>query len=84
MTVAGGVGSVETVSQLEMNKEKRDSETLTPGSNDASPLTAAITCPATTGSAQVKYSSTTTGAKTVLILRRGYGKAEADYTFESQ
>jgi hypothetical protein len=85
LAVAAGVGTADAVLQLEMTKERRTSSTLTPGANGASPLTAQDTCPASTTTEQVKYESTTTGGKTVLILRLAYGKdSEADYQLASQ
>ncbi len=79
ITVNGGVGSVESVSQLATTRERRTSETFTPGANNASPLTAQTTCPATTGSEQVKYDVRANAGKTVLVLRLPYGKGMADY-----
>lgn len=84
MTVTGGVGAADIVSELAMTKERRASVELTPGANDASPLTLKTTCPASTTSDQVKYEMRSTTAKTVLVLRLAYAKDEADYTFEKQ
>lgn len=86
MTVASGVGSADSVTQLASTKEVRTSVTLTPGAGNASPLTAEDTCPAGTPS-QVDYRSATNGAdggtKTLLTLRLPYGKDTADYTYEA-
>lgn len=85
MTVIGEVGTADTVSQLATTAPRRASITLTPGANNATPLTEQITCPVTTGSQQVKYDArTNAAAKMVLVLRLPYGKGEADYRFEKQ
>jgi flagellar capping protein FliD len=84
MTVNAGVGSADTVSQLATAKERRSSETLTPGTNNSSPLTAQATCPAATATTQVKSTASSVAAKATITLRLPYGKDEADYTFEAQ
>ena len=84
MTVTAGVGSLDTVTELAMTKERRTSSTFTPGANDTSPLTAHTTCPSATASAQVKYEVKNVAAKTVLVVRLPYAKDEADYTFVKQ
>lgn len=85
ITVSGEVGTVEDVSQLATTAERRTSTTLTPGANNASPLTEETSCPVTAGSQEVKYAARPdAAAKAVLVLRLPYGKAEADYRFEKQ
>ena len=85
MTVTGEVGAVDSVSELATTAPRRVTTTLTPGANNASPLTEAPTCPATAASQTAKYEARTGAAgKSVLVLRLPYGKAEADYTLEKQ
>lgn len=85
LALNGTVGTIDSVSQLAATKEHRSTSMLTPGADDASPLTAQTTCPETAGTAQVKYEVRTNAAgKTELVLRLPYAKDEADYVLEKQ
>lgn len=83
LTVAGGVGTVETATSLAGGGTRHRTSTLTPAAGDKSPLEAAPTCPPGAPTS-AGYASALVNGKQELVLRLPYGKGEALYRFEKQ
>lgn len=83
LTVAAGVGTAETATNLAGGGTRHRTSTLTPTPADKSPLAAASTCPAAAPTS-APYASTLVNGKQELVLRLPYGKGEALYRYAKQ
>jgi hypothetical protein len=83
LTVAGGVGTAETATNLAGGGTRHRTTTLAPAPADKSPLAAASVCPAGAPTS-VPYASNLVNGKQELVMRLPYGKGEALYRYEKQ
>ena len=85
MTVAGGVGTLQSVVEIAGFPPRHRTSTLAPGPGDTSPAKGQPTCPTLGAEGNLAYASRLSpGGKQVVVALLPYGKGLAIYRFEKK